>query len=279
VASGCLVLRQLASQMRCTCTTCAGSMRVLHAPTEDYLRAFAAAFRRLKATPEERHPTSGFTCALAALPCCLLIAKSVTWLQYRCSALCCTPPCTTPAGDTPTGTRQQTALGHGMVLLPDHNRTSHVHHVHHRSRSTCRRLQWRCWRRRARRRGRNSRRPATTGRPARRSATPCGASMCAPCQDSGFVPQHAYCDASAALGIAYMLTLSAPRRCVLPSTETARRQAVVEHGQQQELAAAQRTRSPCADKCIRVRSNAPQHTGAFDPHCCADPGVPPCARR
>lgn len=92
---------------------------MLHAPTEDYLHAFAAAFRRLKATPEERHPTSGFTCAPAALPCRLLTAKSVTLLQHRCSALYCTLSCITPAG-----TRQHTALGIALswchtVLAPD----------------------------------------------------------------------------------------------------------------------------------------------------------------
>lgn len=39
---------------------------MLHAPMEDYLRAFAAAFRRLKSKKEERQPTSGFTRACTA---------------------------------------------------------------------------------------------------------------------------------------------------------------------------------------------------------------------
>jgi hypothetical protein len=54
---------------------------------EDYQHAFAAAFRRLKATPEERHPTSGFTRAAPALQCRLhgITVSSATLLRYWCS--------------------------------------------------------------------------------------------------------------------------------------------------------------------------------------------------
>lgn len=54
---------------------------MLHARTEAYMEAFAAAFRRVKAVKDEREPTSGFTgagmlhCPCAGSPSALAVVS------------------------------------------------------------------------------------------------------------------------------------------------------------------------------------------------------------